>query len=28
MIREGNDKIGAYKLLAKILNNKETSGEQ
>jgi len=27
MIREGNDKIGAYKLLAKILNNKETSGE-
>jgi len=27
MIREGNDKIEAYKLLAKILNNKENSGE-
>ena len=27
MIREGNDKIGAYKLLNKILNNKENLGE-
>lgn len=27
MIREGNDKIEAYKLLNKILNNKETLGE-
>jgi len=27
MIREGTDKISAYKLLAKILNNTENSGE-
>jgi len=27
MIREGTDKIESYKLLAKILNNKETLGE-
>jgi GH25 family lysozyme M1 (1,4-beta-N-acetylmuramidase) len=27
MIREGNDKIAAYKLLSQILNNKENLGE-